>query len=215
MKHEIFLVHNFIKSFLLDFPRWDLHLLEKLNLHHAPTWDAAMNIITYSAAYVSILIPLICFYVAFRQKDAYIRIKAWFVISCLVTASLCSWSLKNIVQRPRPWHTYAFIEKKTSGGGWSFPSGHTTGAFAVAFSMSIAFRRKRWMMPVLLGWASVVGYSRMDLGVHYPSDILGGICIAALVVGLNYIFFKKAFQRYQDNMWKYNIVKSDPPDLQS
>jgi len=210
-----YMIFCVIKNFLFDFQHWDIHFLEKLNIHHAPVWDASMNVVTYSAAYVSILIPLICIFIAFRQKDAFLRIKAWFVISCLATASLFSWSIKNTIERPRPWHMYAFIEKKTSGGGWSFPSGHTTGAFAVAFSMSIAFRRKRWMMPVLLGWASVVGYSRMDLGVHYPSDVLGGILTAALAVGLNYVFFKKAFQRYRDSMWKYNIVKSDPPKLQS
>lgn len=200
-----------IKSFLFDFQHWDIHLLEKLNVHHAPVWDAAMNAITYSAAYVSIAIPLICMYVAFRQKDAFLRIKALFVISCLATASLFSWGIKNTVERPRPWHSYAFIEKKTSGGGWSFPSGHTTGAFAIAFSMGIAFRKKRWMMPVLLGWAFVVGYSRMDLGVHYPSDVLGGIAVAAFTVGLNYFFFKKTFQRHR-NALSYDYLKTDLPD---
>ncbi|QOR76410.1 MAG: phosphatase PAP2 family protein [Thermoflavifilum sp.] len=207
------LSHIFISHVIQE---WDVHLLEKLNIHHAPIWDAAMNVITYTAAYITIAIPLICLIVAFTQKDAFLRIKAWFLISCLVTASLLASGIKQAVQRPRPWHSYQMIEKKTEGGGWSFPSGHTTGAFALAFAMGVAFRKKKWMLPVMVGWACVVGYSRMDLGVHYPSDVLGGMLTAAATVALNYLFFKKGFQRYRE-LWSYpyDTAKSDIQDSQS
>ena len=136
--------HIFISHVIQE---WDVHLLEKLNIHHAPIWDAAMNVITYTAAYITIAIPLICLIVAFTQKDAFLRIKAWFLISCLVTASLLASGIKQAVQRPRPWHSYQMIEKKTEGGGWSFPSGHTTGAFALAFAMGWLFEKRNGCCP--------------------------------------------------------------------
>lgn len=187
--------------------QWDIHLLEKLNIHHAPLWDASMNLITLTAAYITIVIPLVCLIAAFWQKDTFMRVRALFLISCLASASIFSWGVKELVKRPRPWHSYQVIEKKTEGGGWSFPSGHTTGAFATAFSMAIAFRRKKWIIGVMLGWACIVGYSRMDLGVHYPTDVMGGILLAAMAVALNYLIFKylifkKTFSLYMQNQIK-------------
>lgn len=65
--------------------------------------------------------------------------------------------------------------------GFSFPSGHTTLAFAVAFIIS-RILPKRYSIPAFL-MAALVAFSRLYLGVHYPTDILGGICIG-YVAGL-------------------------------
>ena len=71
--------------------------------------------------------------------------------------------------------------------GYSFPSGHTTLAFAIAF---IAYRilPKRYSIPAIL-IAALMGFSRIYMGVHYPTDILGSICVgyvAALVTEFLY-----------------------------
>ncbi|AOZ92111.1 phosphatase PAP2 family protein [Paenibacillus crassostreae] len=60
----------------------------------------------------------------------------------------------------------------------SFPSGHTTAAFSTAFPFMLAF--PEWM-PVFLSLSTIVGFSRIYLGLHYPSDVLAGAFIGSSV----------------------------------
>ena len=77
--------------------------------------------------------------------------------------------------------------------GRSFPSGHTSLAFSTAASLSIQFNKWYVTLPAYL-WAGSVAYSRMYLGVHYPTDVLGGAAVgigsAYLAHWLNQKFFK-------------------------
>jgi membrane-associated phospholipid phosphatase len=87
--------------------------------------------------------------------------------------------LKKIVNRPRPFVTYSDIFQKDSHvGPYSFPSGHTSSAFALATSVSLCYPQWYIVAPMAL-WAITVGYSRMYLGVHYPSDVLVGALIGS------------------------------------
>lgn len=65
--------------------------------------------------------------------------------------------------------------------GQSFPSDHSTAAFAMAFA-TIVFISQRWG-ALLLGAAMLIGFSRVYGGVHYPFDILGSMIVAAIAVG--------------------------------
>ena len=76
--------------------------------------------------------------------------------------------------------------KETNGRSPSFPSGHTSGAFSFATSLTIACPKWYIAGPAYI-WAGAVGYSRMDLGVHYPSDVLAGAIIG---VGSAYLCYK-------------------------
>ena len=86
--------------------------------------------------------------------------------------------LKYAVNRPRPYETYPDIIGKSDQGSPSFPSGHTSGAFATATSLSLAYPKWYIIAPSYL-WAGTVGYSRIHLGVHYPSDVLGGMILGS------------------------------------
>jgi undecaprenyl-diphosphatase len=87
-------------------------------------------------------------------------------------------AIKNIVKRPRPYQTYTDIYPDHLEDGRSFPSGHTSVAFGAATSLSI--HHKQWYVVVpALTWATAVGYSRMYLGQHYPTDILAGAITGA------------------------------------
>lgn len=84
---------------------------------------------------------------------------------------------KGLVHRPRPWVAYesdlVCLQRVRST---SFPSGHTSLAFAAATSLSLVYPRWYVAVPAYL-WAGAVGYSRMYVGAHYPSDVLVGAVI--------------------------------------
>ena len=98
--------------------------------------------------------------------------------------------LKYTVNRDRPFMTYSDITKKIDVGGPSFPSGHTSSAFATATSLSLAYPKWYVIVPSY-GWAGTVAYSRMHLGVHYPSDVLAGAIVGAGSAFLTYEINKK------------------------
>lgn len=88
--------------------------------------------------------------------------------------------LKNIVDRIRPYDAVSglmpLITKPTD---FSFPSGHTASSFAAAYVM---YKRlpKKWGIPILL-LAALIGFSRLYVGVHYPTDVLAGMFSGILI----------------------------------
>lgn len=86
--------------------------------------------------------------------------------------------LKNLVARPRPCAVDRSVMLLIPfPSEYSFPSGHSSNGFTAAF---ILFGYHRWMGAAALVMAGIIAFSRMYLFVHYPTDILGGICIGLL-----------------------------------
>ncbi len=101
------------------------------------------------------------------------------VTASIVGTYALSMTLKEIVKRDRPFEKYpGYIIPRVSEEGYSFPSNHTAGAFALATTLSLNFPKWYVIAPAYL-WASAVGYSRMQLGVHYPSDVFAGAVLGA------------------------------------
>jgi len=98
-----------------------------------------------------------------------------------LTDQLSSSFLKMIFMRPRPCHLVDGPQVLENihllvpcGSGYSFPSSHAVNNFAFATFMSHHFRKWRWPF---LTYAFVMGFSRISVGVHYPSDVAGGALI--------------------------------------
>lgn len=96
----------------------------------------------------------------------------------LGASTAITWALKYSCRRGRPYEHYQEVIKLDVGGGPSFPSGHTSAAFAVATSVSISYPKWYVIAPCYL-WAGTVGVSRIALGVHYPSDVWAGALVGA------------------------------------
>jgi undecaprenyl-diphosphatase len=95
----------------------------------------------------------------------------------LVVSHLLVQFVKRTVGRPRPMlgATYAALIKAPDR--FSFPSGHSAAAMAIAFTYAVAYPP---LAPSLLALAMVVGLSRVALGVHYPGDVFVGQLMAVL-----------------------------------
>lgn len=114
------------------------------------------------------------------------RTVAIMLIPVLFFADQLSSSLiKPWVDRLRPCHTIDGVPivqnihlLVSCGPGKSFPSSHAVNNFAVATLFAFYYRP---IWPYVYGWAALVAVSRVAVGVHYPSDILGGACIGTLV----------------------------------
>jgi membrane-associated phospholipid phosphatase len=171
----------------------DIDLLRKINIERNTTLDPTFKVLTQSVVPIGLGAPLIVTSIGLIQKDYALENKGYFIGATLLTSAIITTTMKFAFDKDRPFVTYPEIQQLTSAGSPSFPSGHTSEAFATATSLSLAFPKWYVIAPSML-WASAAGYSRMHLGVHYPSDVLVGALIGSgsawLCHELNKRFFK-------------------------
>jgi undecaprenyl-diphosphatase len=108
------------------------------------------------------------------------------MLAALGVAAVCVWSsdlialgIKAATDRPRPFEDIAEPGPLiTATVGSSFPSGHAATSFAGAVVLATAVRRAA---PALFVLAGAIAFSRVYVGVHYPSDVLAGMALGSLV----------------------------------
>lgn len=143
-----------------------------------PLWDRGMQKVSLS---VFPLVPMsavgIWTHGYFTKDQVLMRNGYKTAISCGL-ATLMSAGIKRLADRPRPYvsHPNDVVKRDRDAGPFSFPSGHTTSAFAVATCMTLSYQKWYVAIPSYL-YASFVAYSRMRLGMHYPTDVLAGMLI--------------------------------------
>ena len=156
----------------------DIDLLTDINLNRPKNLDGVFRSITNSAGPVAFGLPVLLLAIGLIKKDRIKQQNSFYLGASVLSSAVLSNILKYSIDRPRPFATYWFIEKVTSGASPSFPSGHTSDAFALATAVSLIWPKWYIIIPSYF-WAFAVGYSRMDLGVHYPDDVLAGAIIGA------------------------------------
>lgn len=89
--------------------------------------------------------------------------------------------VKNVlVKRDRPYVTLTGVHTMhlDSADKYSMPSGHATAAFAIATALTLRYPKPYVYIPAYL-WATFVGYGRIYMGLHYPSDVLAGALLGS------------------------------------
>lgn len=189
---------GFLLCFSLSFPgisqNIDIDILKNINLNRNENLDPTFQFISNTVTPISVGTPVIILTLGLLEKDKDMTQYGLFIAETLIVSTLITNVLKFSVDRPRPYETYAFIDNVIDPSSSSFPSGHTSAAFATATSLSLSYPKWYVIAPSFL-WASSVGYSRMDLGVHYPSDVIVGAIVGAGSAYLCYFINKKVFHK--------------------
>lgn len=100
------------------------------------------------------------------------------VVTVAAMDQLSSHLLKETIQRLRPYEALQNVTQLVGSGGGSFPSNHALNNAAAAVVLSAYYRKLTWLWVAI---ALLIGFSRVYVGVHYPSDVLGGFVIGGLV----------------------------------
>ncbi|MBE6862093.1 MAG: phosphatase PAP2 family protein [Ruminococcus sp.] len=102
--------------------------------------------------------------------------------------------LKNIVKRARPFSVIDGLTSLKTPGDFSFPSGHTGASFAAAFTIYRMLPKKYGIPAAVL--AVLIAFSRLYLGVHYPTDIIGGIITGVISSYLAQWIVQKLYSKF-------------------
>ena len=154
----------------------DIDLLRDINLKRNTKLDNSFKVVTHSVIPAGFGVPAGLFATGLLRKDETMRNNGLKIGAGFVMASCLTYGLKLTVNRPRPYVTYPDIQNVIHTGPYSFPSGHTSGAFALATGLSLNYP-KWYVIAPSFTWAFLSGYSRMHLGVHYPGDVAVGMLI--------------------------------------
>ena len=174
-----------------DIYNFDVAGYEFVTSNMSDTMTIFAKIVTRMAS--PVILGLISFSLFFAIKDKKIR---WSIVINAITAALLNFVIKNIIQRPRPIG-HRLIDEK----GYSFPSGHSMvsmafyGYLIYIINKNVENKVIRIVSTILLtALIILIGLSRIYLGVHYPSDVCGGFCVA-----LSYLMLYTGILKWMEN----------------
>ena len=129
------------------------------------------------------IVPLSVYAVGLVRHDSYAQQTVLFAGQAVVDAEILTTVLKDITGRLRPVeipphgdysHTWFKSQGPWFSGRGSFPSGHTIAAFSVATVFAERYKKHRWVPWVAYAMAGLVGFSRVSLQSHFPSEVFAG-----------------------------------------
>lgn len=160
--------------------RLDLRVERWFHAHATPAGARAFEVITQFGYPVVLALGVIVAVFLWRRRE---RLLLWTWAAAILGGIVIETTLKALVHRTRPQYAAAYLH----GHSYSFPSGH-------AMASTICYITLAWVITTIAGWAGArralayaaavalilaIGFSRLYLGVHYPSDVLGGFAAGA------------------------------------
>lgn len=179
MKQILLLLIALFSGFDCYAQNWDINTLKKINGIDNEFVTCYSKTISNTEPVIAVGVPLILGTYALLNKDRDLLSDAVYIGTSVAEAVVITSVIKYAVDRERPFERYPdLIENRESVSSSSFPSAHTATAFSLVTSLSIRYPKWYIIAPGYL-WACSVGFSRMNRGVHYPSDVIAGAAIGS------------------------------------
>lgn len=179
----------------LQIAKLDEKLLLLINGFHNEFFDSLMWTISGKWTWIPLYIILAYLIVRCGKWKCGLLCLLFIALTITFADQTCASYIRPFVQRPRPSALdspivgLVHIVNNYRGGHYGFPSCHAANTFALTTFIALYFRRRRIGM-MMFAWASVVSYSRIYLGVHYPGDILAGMAVGCFYACLFYVMYR-------------------------
>ncbi len=168
-------------------PNWDIELFKWINQQHSDFLDPIMIFFSNKYVWIPFYLLLVSFLIKKFKKNSWKGI-VYLIASVAISDQICSSILKPWTQRLRPCHEPNFQSwiylAEGCGGQFGFCSSHAANSFALAIGFYVLTKNKSWLNAMIV-WATIISYSRIYLGAHYPIDVLvgAGIGVSVAVLG--------------------------------
>lgn len=186
----------------------DSKLFLYLNNLGTPEFDAFWTTLSRTEANILMYLFLIClFFYVQKIRPKFLNIfYLIFVIALMITISDQGANLfKDSFQRLRPCYNESLkdslrLVKENCGGKYGFFSAHASNSFSLAIFFGLLFKNRiRYIILITIVYASLISYSRIYLGVHFPIDIIigssFGLCVGFIMHSFVYLKFLKFFNK--------------------
>lgn len=155
----------------------DINLLKAINPDQSTAMVPVFRTVSETTTPLSFGVPIGIIATGLIKKDKILTQKGLEIGAGVVLNTAITQTMKIVIKRERPYVTYSgSVYKYMDVSTHSFPSGHTSSIFALATGMAYTFPKWYVIVPAY-SIAGITAYSRMYLGVHYPSDVLSGAAI--------------------------------------
>lgn len=181
----------------------DVKLFRNINNSRNKFSNTVIPITDKSVLPLSILLPVGLAGISRYNGYYYDENSAALIMVSELTGLGVTAGLKYLVKRDRPYVSLKdvyFRKDNSPTDRYSFPSGHTTTAFSIATSLTLRYPDKPAVIAVSYLYAALIGYGRIYLGVHYPSDVLGGMVIGSGSAALVFAFRKEIID-FKNNLF--------------
>ncbi|PZX51921.1 phosphatase PAP2 family protein [Algoriphagus chordae] len=176
---------------------WDEEIFLWLNSFHADWLDPVAYQLSQTFIWVPFYALLVYFIIKVERKNS------WWVIggialTILIADQVTSGLMKPFFERLRPCHDERWNglvhNYNRCGGLFGFASSHAANTFGLAVFLNLKMKGKLRFLPWLFLWATIISYTRIYLGVHYPLDIIVGAIVgiaAGLLSWIIVVFLKR------------------------
>ena len=182
----------------------DTQLLLFINSHHSRLLDEIMWFSSEKWGWL----PLYAFLIGtviWKLKWRSIPFIMILALTITLTDQVSSHLIKPLVHRPRPTHVPQLtgqirVLNNYVGGLYGFVSSHAANTFGATFYFLFTLgERLKWMPYLMFVCASVVSYSRIYLGVHFPTDVLGGVVVGLILAAITARIQLSVEAKFYDN----------------